>query len=40
MAYEKNNQYAMAKKELESALQISPNYPHANEIRKVLSQSP
>ncbi len=39
MAYEKVNNHAMAKKQLEYTLQISPNYPHADEIRKVLSQS-
>ena len=39
MAYEKANNYAMAKKQLEYTLQISPNYPHADEIRKVLSQA-
>jgi tetratricopeptide (TPR) repeat protein len=39
MAYEKANNYAMAKKQLEYTLQISPNYPQAEEIRKVLSQS-
>jgi len=39
MAYEKTNNYAMAKKQLEYTLQISPNYPQADEIRKVLSQS-
>jgi tetratricopeptide (TPR) repeat protein len=39
MAYEKANNYAMAKKQLEYTLQISPNYSHADEIRKVLSQS-
>ena len=39
MAYEKTHNYAMAKKQLEYTLQISPNYPHADEIRKVLSQT-
>jgi tetratricopeptide (TPR) repeat protein len=39
MAYGKVNNYAMAKKQLEYTLQISPNYPQASEIRKILSQS-
>jgi tetratricopeptide (TPR) repeat protein len=40
MAYEKSNDYAQAKKQLQNALQISPNYAHAEEIRKLLSSSP
>ena len=40
MAYEKANNYAMAKKELESTLQISPNYAQADEIKQVLAESP
>jgi tetratricopeptide (TPR) repeat protein len=40
MAYEKANNYAMAKKELGDTLQISPNYSQADEIRKLLSESP
>ncbi|MFY9689131.1 MAG: tetratricopeptide repeat protein [Candidatus Acidiferrales bacterium] len=40
MAYEKSNDYAQAKKQLEYTLQISPNYVHADDIRKVLSGSP
>jgi tetratricopeptide (TPR) repeat protein len=40
MAYEKANNPAMAKKQLEYTLKISPNYAQADEIRKVLSESP
>ncbi len=40
MAYEKASKYAMAKKELEDALQINPNYAQADEIRKVLASKP
>ena len=40
MAYEKANNHALAKKELEQALQISPNYSEANKIRKILGYSP
>jgi tetratricopeptide (TPR) repeat protein len=39
LAYEKTNNYPMAKKQLEYTLQISPDYPEAGEIRKMLSQS-
>jgi tetratricopeptide (TPR) repeat protein len=39
MAYEKANNYAQAKKELEYTLQVSPNYAQADEIRKVLAES-
>jgi len=39
MAYEKANNYAMAKKQFESALQISPNYSQAAEIKSLLQQS-
>ena len=39
MAYEKANNYPMAKKQLEYTLQISPDYPQAGEIRRVLSQT-
>jgi Flp pilus assembly protein TadD len=38
MSYEKANNYAMAKKELEYTLQVSPNYSQADEIRKILAQ--
>ena len=38
MAYEKANNHTMAKKELEQALQISPNYSEANKIRKILAE--
>ena len=36
MAYERDNNHAIAKKELEQALQISPNYSEADKIRKIL----
>ncbi len=39
MAYEKANNYAMAKKQLEYTLQVSPNYAQADEIRRVLAES-
>jgi len=39
MAYEKANNYAMAKKQFESTLQISPNYSQAAEIKNLLQQS-
>ena len=38
MAYEKANNHGMAKIELEHALQISPNYPEVDTIRKVLAE--
>jgi len=40
MAYAKSENYAMAKKELEDALKISPNFTHADEIKRLLEQSP
>jgi tetratricopeptide (TPR) repeat protein len=40
MAYQKADKYADAKKELKTALQINPNYPQADEIKKILGQSP
>ena len=40
MAYEKSNDYAQAKKQLEDTLEISPNYAQADEIRKLLSEQP
>jgi Tfp pilus assembly protein PilF len=40
MAYQKANNYAMARKELEDTLQLSPNYSQADEIHKLLSESP
>jgi tetratricopeptide (TPR) repeat protein len=40
MTYEKKNDYAMAKKEFNDTLQLSPNYSHADEIRKILSEQP
>jgi len=39
MAYQKTNNIAMAKKELEHTLQISPDYGKAAEIRKMLADS-
>jgi tetratricopeptide (TPR) repeat protein len=39
LAYEKAKNLAMAKKQLEYTLKISPNYPHADEIKSLLSQS-
>ena len=39
MAYQKANNFDMAKKQLEYTLQISPNYSQADEIRKVLAES-
>jgi tetratricopeptide (TPR) repeat protein len=40
MAYEKENNHAMAKKQLESALEINPHFAQADEIRRLLSDSP
>lgn len=40
MAYEKANNYYLAKKQLEYTLQMSPNYAHADEIKQLLEQSP
>jgi hypothetical protein len=40
MAHEKANNFAMAKKELEYTLKISPNFAHADEIKKVLALTP
>ncbi|MGA8224393.1 MAG: hypothetical protein WB780_22295 [Candidatus Acidiferrales bacterium] len=37
---ENANNYAMAKKELEYTLKLSPNYTHAEDIKKVLAESP
>jgi cellulose synthase operon protein C len=39
LAYEKANNLAMAKKQFAYTLKISPNYPHADEIKSLLSQS-
>ncbi len=39
MAFAKANNYAMAKKQLEYTLQISPKDSHADEIKKVLAQT-
>jgi tetratricopeptide (TPR) repeat protein len=38
LAYQKSNNREKAKSHLEHALQINPNYPHASEIRKALSE--
>jgi tetratricopeptide (TPR) repeat protein len=38
MAFQKANNFAMAKKQLEYTLQISPKYSQADEIKKVLAQ--
>jgi hypothetical protein len=40
LGYQKTRNYAMAKKELEYTLKISPNFVHADEIKKVLAESP
>ena len=40
MAYERANNPGMAKKQLEYTLRISPNYAQAEEIKKLLAQSP
>ena len=40
MTYEKANNLALAKKQFESTLQISPNYSEAAEIRELLSHQP
>jgi hypothetical protein len=40
MACEKTNNFIIAKKELEYTLKISPNYTHADEIKKALAQTP
>jgi tetratricopeptide (TPR) repeat protein len=40
LAYQKASDYAMARKQLESALQINPNYSQADAVRKALSQLP
>jgi len=39
MAYQKSNIFAMAKKQLEYTLQISPNYSQAGEIKKILAEN-
>ena len=39
MAYDKANNPAMARKQFESALKISPNYPQAAEMKRLLEQS-
>ncbi len=39
MTYEKSGNFARAKKELETALQINPQYSQASEIRKVLTEA-
>ena len=38
LAYLKTNKRAQAKEHLERALQINPKYPHADEIRKAVSE--
>jgi hypothetical protein len=40
LGYQKTHNYAMAKKELEYTLKISPNFAHADEIKKALAQIP
>lgn len=40
MTYEKANSFALAKKQFEATLQISPNYSQADEIRGLLSVQP
>ena len=40
MAYEKANNDSMAKKQLQETLRLNPNYARADEIKKVLDQSP
>ena len=35
----KSNNFAMAKKQLEYTLQISPNYSQAEEIKKILAEN-
>jgi len=40
MSYEKANNFAMAKKEFEQTLQISPNYSQADQIKKMLTEAP
>ncbi len=39
MAYEKQANYPLAKKQLEETLEINPNYSQAGEIRKMLAES-
>jgi Tfp pilus assembly protein PilF len=38
MVYQKQNNTAAARKHLQRALQINPNFPAADEIRKNLNQ--
>ena len=38
LAYQKANNFEMAKKQLEYTLQISPNFTQADEIRKILAE--
>jgi len=40
LAYQKNSNFAMSKKEFQTTLQINPNYSQADEIRKMMAQSP
>jgi hypothetical protein len=37
MTYEKENNFDLAKKQLEYTLQVGPNYSQADEIRKLLA---
>jgi tetratricopeptide (TPR) repeat protein len=38
MVYQKQNNKAAARKHLQRALQLNPNYPAGGQIRQVLSQ--
>jgi len=40
MAYQKASHFDMAKKQLQYTLQISPNFSQADEIKKILAESP
>jgi Tfp pilus assembly protein PilF len=38
LAYQKANQSALARQQLERVLKINPNYPNAADVRKALSE--
>ncbi|MGA8224442.1 MAG: hypothetical protein WB780_22545 [Candidatus Acidiferrales bacterium] len=40
LGHQKASNYAKAGKELEYALKLNPNYTHAEDIKKVLAESP
>jgi hypothetical protein len=40
LGYQKTRNYVLAEKELGYTLKLNPNFAHADEIKKVLAQTP